>query len=127
MLSATSFLRIWRGKRPGNFLPNQTIMNKKMDNPKNGTRLTPVVVAIIGAFLGSSGTIAVYLGTPAAKEITRPDPFTGTDAAFLEQRVATVERRVDLLPPRELELAVNLLRHDLDEIARRIENLESEH
>ena len=102
-------------------------MTPKAQNKNDGSKYTPILVAIIGAFLGSSGTIAIYLGTPAAQELARPDPFTGTQGRSLEERLSTLERRVDQLPPRELELGVSLLRHDLDEIQRRIERLENEH
>ena len=100
-------------------------MTNSNDNNGNGRKHTPLLVAVLGAFLGSSGTIAVYLGTPAGQTVARPDPFTGSQGAAIETRLDTLERRVDQLPPRELELAVEILRHDLETIERRIERLEN--
>lgn len=60
----------------------------------HGNKWTPVVVAIVGAFVGSLGTVSVYLGTPLGQEITRPDPFTGRQAAALEQRLSRLERDI---------------------------------
>lgn len=105
-------------------------MNKKSDNADDVRRWSPIVVALIGALLGGGSGTYLYLdraGSAHLQEIARPDPFTGTQGRSLEERLNTVERRVDQLPPRELELAVRLLRHDLDEIERRIEKLENEH
>ena len=70
-------------------------MNKPEYKSKDGRKWTPVAVAVVGAFLGSSGTIAVYLGTPAGQEITRPDPYTGTEGAALEHRVNDVEAELN--------------------------------
>ena len=71
-------------------------MNDKsaQNNTGNGSKWTPVVVAIVGAFVGSLGTVSVYLGTPLGQEITRPDPFTGRQAAALEQRLSRLERDI---------------------------------
>jgi len=102
-------------------------MTDRDKNNGNGRKYTPVLVAIVGAFVGSLGTVSVYLGTPVGQEAVRPDPFTGTEARSLESRIDTLERRVDQLPPRELELAVELLRHDLEEYERRIKRLENNH
>lgn len=55
---------------------------------------TPFIVAVLGAFLGSTGTIAVYLGTPLGQEIARPDPFTGSQAARLEARLDEIDRDI---------------------------------
>ena len=62
-------------------------MNKVEHTPKNGSKWTPVVVAIVGAFLGSAGTISIYLGTPTGQKLARPDPYTGTQAAALEDKL----------------------------------------
>ncbi len=60
----------------------------------NGRANYPIAVAIIGAFLGSTGTVAVYLGSPLAQEITRPDPFTGSQAAALIARIEHLEAEI---------------------------------
>lgn len=68
-------------------------MNDKQEyNVKNGSRYAPIAVAAIGAFLGSFGTVGVYLGTPLGQEIARPDPFTGTQGASLTARVSHLEK-----------------------------------
>jgi len=99
----------------------------KNNNPKNGIRpYIPVVVAIIGAFGGGVGAnyLLVSNVAPDLQTLARPDPFTGAQGQAIEKRLSDLERRVDQLPPRELELAVQILRHDLNEIHRRIEKLE---
>jgi hypothetical protein len=71
-------------------------MSEKEHNGKrDGSKLTPILVAVIGAFVGSSGTIAIYLGTPIGQEIARPDPYTGSQAAALTTRVEYLEAEVD--------------------------------
>ena len=62
---------------------------------RDGNKFTPIAVAIIGAALGSSGTVAVYLGTPFGQDIARPDPFTGTQAVALEARINHIEEQID--------------------------------
>lgn len=72
-----------------------------MDNKKaqttvqNGNKWTPVIVAVIGAFVGSLGTVTVYLGTPVGQKIARPDPFTGSQAAALAGRVGRTESQIE--------------------------------
>jgi len=67
---------------------------KKSKVTIHGSKWTPVAVAIIGAFLGSTGTVAVYLGTPIGQEIARPDPFTGTQASALTTRIEHLEEDI---------------------------------
>ena len=67
----------------------------RANNGGNGNKFTPVLVAVIGAFLGSSGTIAVYLGTPVGQQTVRPDPFTGSQATALIQTIDTVKEDID--------------------------------
>lgn len=71
---------------------------EKADTPKNGNKWTPVIVAVVGAFVGSAGTISVYLGTPIGQAVARPDPFTGAQAAIIERRVTELERHVRYHP-----------------------------
>ena len=56
----------------------------------NGTRTT-AFVAIIGAFLGAGGSTAVVFNTPLGQSLARPDPYTGSEAAALEERVSHLE------------------------------------
>jgi len=93
-------------------------------NNGNGYKWTALLVAAIGALVGGSGSTYLVLSRGDLQGMARPDPFTGTDGSFLEQRLSKVERQVDQLPPRELELEVGLLRHDLNDLERRIEDLE---
>ena len=67
-------------------MPN-SVDNKKPD----GSKFNPILVAVVGAFLGSTGTISIFLGTPLGQEVARPDPFTGTQAASLIHRVESAE------------------------------------
>ena len=92
---------------------------KKSKVTIHGSKWTPVAVAIIGAFLGSSGTVAVYLGTPIGQEIVRPDPFTGTQAVALEQNVSRLEHGLEQ----------HLTNHpdDVNQFDRRIAVLESQY
>ncbi len=62
--------------------------------PVNGRANYPIAVAVIGAMLGSSGTVALVFGSPIGSEITRPDPFTGTQAAVLEDRIKRLEQHI---------------------------------
>ena len=69
--------------------------DKVVREDSNGVKLAPIAVAVVGALIGGTGTVAVYLGTPLGQEIARPDPFTGTQATALEQRLLHVERDLD--------------------------------
>ena len=60
----------------------------------NGRKHTPILVAVLGAFLGSSGTIAIYLNTPVGQAVARPDPFTGSQGAALKTRIEHLEEEV---------------------------------
>ena len=67
---------------------------KKSKVTIHGSKWTPVLVACIGAFVGSSGTVAVYVNTPLGQKITRPDPFTGSQAAALISRIEHLEEDI---------------------------------
>ena len=56
----------------------------------------PVFIAIIGAVLGSSGSIALVFNTPIGETVTRPDPFTGTQGNAVIARVERTERDINL-------------------------------
>ena len=60
-----------------------------------GARWHPAAVAIISAIIGSGGGIALVFNTPIGAEIARPDPYTGTQASALEQRIGHVESDVN--------------------------------
>lgn len=70
------------------------MVNGKDNNTKDGHKWTPTLVAIVAAAVGSLGTVSIYLGTPFGQEITRPDPFTGTEAAALIRRFDRLESRI---------------------------------
>jgi hypothetical protein len=90
---------------------------KKSILEHHGRKYTPVLVAIVGAFIGSSGTVAIYVNTPIGQKITRPDPFTGTQAAALIERMDRVES----------DVSAHRMRHPSDDMQydRRIAVLET--
>jgi hypothetical protein len=69
-------------------------MNDKKESNVIHGKWTPILVACIGAFLGSTGTVAVVFGTPFGQEVARPDPYTGTQAAALISRVDRVDTMI---------------------------------
>jgi hypothetical protein len=81
-----------------------------------GHSWTPIAVAVIGAFLGSSGTVALVFSSPIGQEIARPDPFTGSQAAALIRRLENVEE----------DLHGHVTKHpdDVNQFDRRITTLE---
>jgi len=83
-------------------------MDEKSEHTKkpNGNKFTPVLVAIIGAFIGSSSTVAVYVNTPLGQKITRPDPFTGSQAAVLISRIEHLEDEAGQVSQLSLRTAV---------------------
>ena len=56
----------------------------------------PVLIAIVGAFIGSGGGIALVFNTPIGETVTRPDPFTGTQGNAVIARVERTERDINL-------------------------------
>lgn len=66
--------------------------DKAQNQKGHGNRYSPILVAVVGATLGSSGTVGLYLGTPVGQKIARPDPFTGSQAASLTTRLETLEK-----------------------------------
>ena len=69
--------------------------DKKSNNGMHGNRWTPIVVAAVGAVIASSGTVALVFNSPLGQEIARPDPFTGSQAATLTERLLHLEREVN--------------------------------
>ncbi len=73
-----------------------------MAGENDGNKWRTVLVAVIGAAIGGSGTVAIYLGTPLAQEAVRPDPFTGTEAAELKREIRylreELRRHTDMHP-----------------------------
>ena len=67
---------------------------KEHNGKRDGNRWTPIIIAVVGAALGSLGTVSIYLGTPIGQEIARPDPFTGTQASALTTRIEHLESDV---------------------------------
>lgn len=92
---------------------------KSYEYDRGVRKYTAVVVAIIGAFIGSTSTVAIYLGSPVAKEIVRSDPFTGAQGAALIQRINSLEQQV-----RE-----HVLKHpdEVNQFDRRIATLEAQY
>jgi len=67
------------------------MQNKVYTKKPNGNKWNPVIVGIVGAVLGSSGSIALVFNTPAGQSFVRPDPYTGTQASALAHRVGEIE------------------------------------
>ena len=65
--------------------------NKEHTGGRNGNKWNPIIVAVIGGILGSGGAISVVFSTPVGESLVRPDPFTATQAAALEQRITHLE------------------------------------
>lgn len=79
----------------------------------------PLVVAVLGAFLGSSGSVALVFNSPLGKDLSRPDPFTGSQGAALEQRLSKVQS--------ELSDIKVILNRDMTRHEERLNNLEKHH
>ena len=71
-------------------MDKETAYNKA----RNGNNRHPVLAVVLGAVLGGSGSIGIFLGTPIGESVARPDPFTGSQGAKLTQRVLHLEEDV---------------------------------
>lgn len=60
----------------------------------DGNKWTPLIIAAIGAAIGSLGTVTVVFNTPYGQAVARPDPFTGTQATALTQIVEHIEEDI---------------------------------
>jgi len=94
-------------------------MVSKEHNNAHGSKWNPVAVGIISAILGSSGGIALVFNSPFGQKITRPDPYTGTQAATLNARVEHLED----------DITEHLVRHpdEINQFDRRIATLEAQY
>ena len=100
-------------------------MPVKKDNTResNGRWIASLIVAVCGAFIGGGGGSYIYFSRTdpgTIQQITRPDPFTGTQAKTLAfkidamtRQLAMLERRVDKLPPRKVTEELALLRQEI--------------
>ena len=59
-------------------------------NPKSWH---PVLSAVIGAILGSGGSLGIIFSTPVGQELTRPNPYTSLQA---EAAHRDLERRITI-------------------------------
>ena len=102
-------------------------MSGNGDTNKDG-KWTPLLVAVVGAIVGGSGTIGIFLGTPIGQEVVRADPFTGSQAAPLIEDIAFLKR--DLIahklthPDRELDLRLTLLEAQYQHITDTLDRIE---
>ena len=71
------------------------MLEKEYNKKPNGTKWSPALIAIVGAIIGSGGGIALVFNTPIGSSITRPDPFTGTQASSLIANVERLEAEID--------------------------------
>lgn len=103
-------------------------MPHKVSGDDAGGRWNPVVIAIVSAIIGSGGGVALVFNTPIGAQITRPDPFTGSQAASLESRIGSVERGMSdhLLthPDRALELRVTILESNYNHLIETLDRIE---
>ena len=90
------------------------------DGEKSYVPKHPLLVALIGTFLGSTGSVALVFNSPIGKEIARPDPFTGAQGAALEERMGTLQDGIS-------DIRMILDRGILPRSEERIGNLESHH
>ena len=70
------------------------MLEKEYNKKPNGTKWSPALIAIVGAIIGSSGSIFVVFNSDVGQSLTRPDPFTGAQASALELRISSVENHV---------------------------------
>ena len=61
----------------------------------NGGKWTNLFVPAIIAAISASGGLYIALGTPVGQNLTRPDPFTGTQASELIYRLDAIEVKID--------------------------------
>jgi len=102
-------------------------MDEKEEHTKgrNGSKYTPVAVAVIGAFIGSSGTVALVFNSPVGQEIARPDPFTGTQAATLVRRIERIEAHIEKHPYDLLhDRRITELEAHYEDILRQLDRIE---
>lgn len=53
------------------------------------------LIAAVSAAIGSGGGISLFFGSDIGQKITRPDPFTGSQAAALIVRIERLEREIE--------------------------------
>lgn len=94
-------------------MPQNT--RKTNHNGQNGSKWTPVLVAVVGAFLGSAGTVGIYIGSPIGQKVARPDPYTGTQASALERRL---NNHLESHPDHGLDVRVSRLEAQYEIILR---------
>lgn len=93
--------------------------NGRAYNLKDGHKLTPLLVAIIGAVIGSGGGVYISLRSPLGQEIARPDPFTGSQGATLASRIEQIQ--TDLT---DIKITLN---RDMTRHEERLNNLQRHH
>ena len=69
-------------------------MGNSDHNDKRNGNWTPIAIAAVSALVGSGGGVALVFNTDLGQNMARPDPFTGSDGAALEQRVEHVEQEL---------------------------------
>ena len=77
--------------------------------PING-KWHPIASAVVGAILGSGGSIGVIFSTPLGQELARPDPYTSVQAQTaydkVNFRINRLEKHVDNHPDAALRAAI---------------------
>lgn len=69
-------------------------MVEKLNGGPNGSKWSAILVPALIAAISASGGLYIALGTPVGESLTRPDPFTGAQGAYLEQRIEALEYHV---------------------------------
>jgi polyhydroxyalkanoate synthesis regulator phasin len=88
---------------------------KKNENDKHdGIRFWAYIVGIIVGVVSLATGVNFAVLDKAVPQIAVPDRFTGTEGARLKEEIEDLRRRVDQLPPRQLQINVALLQHDLE-------------
>ena len=102
--------------------------NGKEHNLKDGNWRN-ILVAVIGAIIGSSGTVGIFLGTPYGQQVARPDPFTGSQATALTERLGRIEADIYTHklrhPDRALDLRLTLVESNYQHLTETLDRIEA--
>lgn len=66
--------------------------DEKAHNGKGNGRWGSILIGVVAAAIGSTGTVAIYLNTDIGQSVARPDPFLGAQGRVLESRIAALEQ-----------------------------------
>lgn len=79
----------------------------------------PVASAVVGAILGSGGSLGVIFSTPIGQELARPNPYTSVQAKTaydkIDFRLQRLEKHIDNHPDAALRAAIAAVIADVAE------------